>query len=150
MALESSQTRDETHVPRAGRRILIHCTTGEVPLGCLFLFSIPTFCKCFLTIYLYILDMLGLCCFTDFPVVSASMGCYCLVGVCKLFIVVASHCRAWALRYTGFSSCGSWALEHRLNSCVYGLSCSVAFGIFPDHGWNPCLLHWQAEPPGKP
>ena len=60
--------------------------------------------------------MFGLRCFTDFPVLSASMG-YCLVGVCKLFIVVASRCRAWALGYTGFSSCGSWALEHRLNSC---------------------------------
>ena len=26
-------------------------------------------------------------------------------------------CRAWILGCTGFSSCGSWALEHRLNSC---------------------------------
>ena len=26
-----------------------------------------------------------------------------------------------------------------------GLSCSVACGIFPDQGWNLCLLHWQAD-----
>lgn len=28
---ESSQTRDQTHVPRIGRQILIHCITREVP-----------------------------------------------------------------------------------------------------------------------
>ena len=26
-----------------------------------------------------------------------------------------------------------------------GLSCSAARGIFPDQGWNLCLLHWQAD-----
>ena len=25
------------------------------------------------------------------------------------------------------------------------LSCSIAHGIFPDQGWNPRLLHWQAD-----
>ena len=31
-------------------------------------------------------------------------------------------------------------------------SCSLALGIVPDHGSNPCLLHWlfTTEPPGKP
>ena len=29
--VESSWTRDRTGVPRTGRRIPIHCTTGEVP-----------------------------------------------------------------------------------------------------------------------
>ena len=28
---------------------------------------------------------------------------------------------------------------------VHGLSCSVAWGIFPDQGLNPCLLYWQAD-----
>ena len=28
---------------------------------------------------------------------------------------------------------------------VHGLSCSVACGIFPDQGSNPCLLHWQVN-----
>ena len=37
---------------------------------------------------------------------------------------------------------------------AHGLSCSAAYGIFPDQGSNPCLLHWQAdsfntEQPGK-
>ena len=29
---------------------------------------------------------------------------------------------------------------------VQGLSCPPwACGIFPDQGWNPCSLHWQAD-----
>ena len=28
---------------------------------------------------------------------------------------------------------------------AHGPSCSVACGIFPDQGSNPCLLHWQAD-----
>ena len=28
---------------------------------------------------------------------------------------------------------------------VHGSSCSVACGIFPDQGSNPCPLHWQAD-----
>ena len=28
---------------------------------------------------------------------------------------------------------------------AYKLSCSVACGIFPNQGSNPCLLHWQAD-----
>ena len=33
-----------------------------------------------------------------------------------------------------------------------GLSCSAVCGIFPDQGWNPCLLHCQAaaSPRGHP
>ena len=53
--------------------------------------------------------------------------------------------RAWALGYAGVSSCGSWALEHRLSSCGHGLSCSAAYGIFPDQGSNLFLLHWQVD-----
>ena len=28
---------------------------------------------------------------------------------------------------------------------AHGISCSVACGIFPDQGLNPCSLHWQAD-----
>ena len=37
----------------------------------------------------------------------------------------------------GLQSTGSAVVAH-------GLSCSVACGIFPDQGSNPCSLHWQA------
>ena len=28
---------------------------------------------------------------------------------------------------------------------THGLSCPVACGIFPDQGWNLCLLQWQVD-----
>ena len=56
-----------------------------------------------------------------------------------------SCCWAQALGHAGFSSCGSWALEHRLNSLAHGLSCSTIRGIFLDQGLNPCLLHWEVD-----
>ena len=44
-------------------------------------------------------------------------------------------------RCVAFSHCGM------LGSVVvaHGLSCSATCGIFPDQGWNPCPLHWQAD-----
>ena len=38
----------------------------------------------------------------------------------------------------GLQSAGSVVVVHRL-------SCSVACGIFPDQGLNPCPLHWQED-----
>ena len=52
---------------------------------------------------------------------------------------MASHC-------SGFSCCGAQALSARASVVVaHWLSCSMACGIFPDQGSNPCLLHWQAD-----
>ncbi|KAJ8797144.1 hypothetical protein J1605_017372 [Eschrichtius robustus] len=39
---------------------------------------------------------------------------------------------------TGSRRAGSVVVAH-------GPSCSTARGIFPDQGWNPCPLHWQAD-----
>ena len=39
---------------------------------------------------------------------------------------------------TGSRHAGSVIVAHRL-------SCSAAYGIFPDQGSNPCPLHWQAD-----
>ena len=53
------------------------------------------------------------------------------------------------LRSTGSRCAGSVIVAH-------GPGCSMACGIFPDQGFNPCPLHWQADrfsttaPPGKP
>ena len=33
---------------------------------------------------------------------------------------------------------GSVVVGHRLH-------CSAVYGIFPDQGWNPCFLRWQAD-----
>ena len=42
------------------------------------------------------------------------------------------------LRSTGSRRAGSVLVAH-------GPSCSMACGILPDHGSNPCTLHWQAD-----
>ena len=44
----------------------------------------------------------------------------------------------------------SLVVEHRLqtrrlSNCGSQPSRSAACGIFPDQGWNPCPLHWQAD-----
>ena len=49
-----------------------------------------------------------------------------------------SPSRPLLLQSTGSRRTGSVAVEH-------GLSCSVACGIFPDQGSNPCPLHWHAD-----
>ena len=50
----------------------------------------------------------------------------------------ASHYRGLSLQSTGSRRAGSVAVAH-------GPSRSAACGIFPDKGWNPCPLHWQAD-----
>ena len=46
--------------------------------------------------------------------------------------------RPLLLRSTGSRRSGSVVVAH-------GPSCSVACGILPDQGSNPCPLHWQAD-----
>ena len=53
------------------------------------------------------------------------------------------------------SSCGSWALEHRLSPWGTQAWLSHTTWIFPDPGWKPCLQHWQVyslpvSPQGSP
>ena len=76
--------------------------------------------------------------------------CWVFVSVWGLPLVAASgghsssQCTglslSWPLlsRSTGSRRAGSVVMAH-------GPSCSVACGIFPDQGSNPCPLHWQAD-----
>ena len=78
------------------------------------------------------------------------MLCWVFISVRGLSLVVASgghsssRCaglslsRPLLLRSTGSRCADSVVVAH-------GLSCSVACGIFPDQGSNPCPLHWQAD-----
>ena len=78
------------------------------------------------------------------------MLCWVFISVRGLSLVVASgghsssRCaglsppRPLLLRSTGSRRAGSAVVAH-------GPSCSVACGIFPDQGSNPCPLHWQAD-----
>ena len=70
-------------------------------------------------------------------------------GLLSSCSVRASHCRARALQHSGFSSCSSWAVEHRLSRCGTQLSCSVACRIFPELGSN-VLVPWPGIEPGPP
>ena len=75
--------------------------------------------------------------------------CWVFVSVRRLSLVAASgghsssRCaglslsRPLLLRSRGSRRAGSVIVAH-------GPSCSVACGIFPDQGSNPCALHWQA------
>ena len=84
---------------------------------------------------------------------SGAGGSYPLVVVPGLLIVVAclftdhrlQGVRASVVVVEGLSSSGSPSLEHGPSSCGMRLSCPVAYGIIPDRGWNPCLLHWQVD-----
>ena len=56
--------------------------------------------------------------------------------------------RSMDTRCAGFSSCCTRAkqLWHGGSIVVaHGLSCSAAWGIFPDQGQNLCPLHWQVD-----
>ena len=76
--------------------------------------------------------------------------CWVFVSVRGLSLVAASgghtssQCaglslsRPPLLQSTGSRRTGSVVVAHRP-------SCSVACGIFPDQGSNPCPLHWQAD-----
>ena len=65
-----------------------------------------------------------------------------------LVAVSGGHSSSWCaglslsrplpLRSTGSRCTGSVVVAH-------GPNCSVACGIFPDQGLNPCPLHWQAD-----
>ena len=72
------------------------------------------------------------------------------VSVRGLSLVVASRGHS-SPRCTGLSLSRPLLLRstgsRRTSSVVvaHGPSCSVACGIFPDQGSNPCLLHWQAD-----
>ena len=83
-----------------------------------------------LFIYLF-LAVLGLHYCTDFSLVVATRG-YSLV------------CSPWTSHCRGFS-CGVRAPDGQVSVVVAHGLWSMAYGIFPEQGLNPCLLHWQAD-----
>ena len=82
---------------------------------------------------LFFLAALGLrCC------VQAFSSCSKRGGYSSLRCTGFSLSRPLLLRSTGSRHAGSVVVAH-------GPSCSVACGIFPVQGSNPCPLHWQAD-----
>ena len=82
--------------------------------------------------------------------------CWVFVSVQGLSLVAASgghsssRCaglslsRPLLLRSTGSRRAGSVVMARSV-VVAHGPSCSVACGIFPDQGLNPCPLNWQAD-----
>ena len=62
--------------------------------------------------------------------------CWLITAVCGLSLVLVRGL---------LTVVASLAAEHSVSSCVTGLSCPEAYGIFLEQGLNPCLLHWQAD-----
>ena len=100
----------------------------------------------------YVLAMVGLpCC------MQALSGCRRLrllfIVVCGLLLVVASVVECGLFWHMGFGKSrlmGSVVVTSKIKRTdpvvvVQGLGCSVAFGIFPDQGLNPCPLHYKVD-----
>ena len=87
------------------------------------------------------LTALGLrCCvrdFLQFQPVGATLRCRTCSSPVVVFLVEENGASVVAV--------------HGLSSCTRGLSCPKAGSIFPDQGWNPRPLHWQADsqPPDR-
>ena len=57
-----------------------------------------------------------------------------------------SSCSGQASHCSGFSSCRARALRCASSvAAALVLSCPGGCEIFPDHGLNPCPLHWQVD-----
>ena len=76
--------------------------------------------------------------------------CWVFVSVRGLSVVAASGGHS-SSRCAGLSLSRPlllWSTSSRCTGSVvvtHGPNCSVACGIFPDQGSNPCPLHWQAD-----
>ena len=107
-----------------------------------------------LCIYLF-LALLGLHCYAGFPLVVS--GDYSLTAVRGSLIAVLPlvACVAQALWRAGFSTCGSWALEHRLNSSGTWAELFLGMWDLPCPGTKPVSSalagsFYITEPRGKP
>ena len=83
------------------------------------------------------------------------MFCFVLfiyLWLCWVFVSVRGLSPVAASRGHSSSRCAGLLLSRPLLlrsagsvTVAHGPSCSVACGIFPDQGSNPCPLHWQAD-----
>ena len=78
---------------------------------------------CYFLKIIYLLTVLSLCCCVGFSLAVASRGSSLLqwIGFSLQWLLLYTEQRLWGVQASvvaidGFSSCGSWALEHRLTS----------------------------------
>ena len=133
---------------------------GESQKPVLFLISSPLSIQSHLFLFFFLMSILLLINYLFLSV----LGLWCYVGFSRVakrgrYSLVAFHpgsfsCSQQGSRCSGFRSRISQALEHRLNSCGSGLSCSVAWGS-SWIGTQPVSTalaggFFTPEPPGKP
>ena len=68
---------------------------------------------------------------------GARAALYCGVG--------ASHCGGFSCEAQALGHWLQWLQPAASAVVVLGLSCSMAYEIFPDRGLNLCPLHWRAN-----
>ena len=85
--------------------------------------------------------------FSELWRVGATLQLLCVASQCGGF----SCCGAQALRHAGFSRCGSWALEQRLNSCGTWAYLLHSMWDPPIPEIEPAMTgrFFTTEPPGK-
>ena len=128
---------------------------SAVPSKYLWIISMPSHCDlqvqamlCLSPVLLQ-MQMTGLLTFTFFFFIYFWL-CWVFVSVRGLSPVAASGVRS-SSRCAGLSLSRPLPLRSTGSRCAdsvvvaHGLSCSVACGIFPDQGSNPCPLRWQAD-----
>ena len=97
------------------------------------------------------LAVLDLCCHMGFPLVVVSGATRQLWHV-DLSLQWLLSLQSTGSRVLGLQQLWTWAQYLQLLGSstglavvVHELSCSMACGIFPDQGSNPCFLHWPAD-----
>ena len=117
---------------------------------------------CYVLKIIYLLTVLSPCCCVDFSLVAASRGYSLLqwMGFSLQWLLLYTEHRLQGVQASvvaiyGFSSCGSWALEHRLNS--YGEWVQLLHSMWDilRPGIEPissalASRFFTTEPPGKP
>ena len=99
----------------------------------------------FLNLFLAILGF----CFCDSFFLVVANGSYSVPAVCGRWLLLLWSMAVGHVDFSsvacGLTSCDSWALEYRLNSCGTWAQLLRGMWNLPTWGSNPCLLHWQAD-----
>ena len=117
-------------------------------LGSHYFFKINLFI--YLLIYFWLQNLLLFIYYLLFIIIKIYYWVFVAAHGLSLVVVNRSHSSLWCagfpLRWLACLCCGALALGPRaLVVAARGLGCSVACGILPGQGSNPCPLHWQVD-----
>ena len=112
------------------KEILVYCIFFKINYFILFIY----FWLCWVFVATHGLSLVG-----------ASRGCSSLwcVGFSWWLLLLRSTGSSLGTGASVVVARGLWSAGSVV--VAHGLSCSMACGIFPDRGSNPCPLHWQTD-----